>query len=94
MSQGASHGNLPNILALQVEVLYLRGKAHTSIVLLLDPLFTTCASIANRETAFKLQDAMHFFGPTLIFVVSPHTQKLTHKPWPITTIIPLSLGVV
>ena len=31
-----------------------------------------------------------FLGPTLFFVISPFTQKLTHKPWPIATITTLS----
>ncbi len=35
-----------------------------------------------------------FLGPIFFFVIiSSLTQKLTHKPWPITTIIPLSPGV-
>jgi hypothetical protein len=35
----------------------------------------------------SIQDALIFFNPTLIFMVSLHTQKSTHKPWPIATII-------
>ncbi len=31
-----------------------------------------------------------FLGLTLFFVISPLTQKLTHKPWPIATIIPIA----
>jgi hypothetical protein len=38
-----------------------------------------------------LQDALHI-DPTLFFIISPLTQKLTHKPWPIANIIPLSPG--
>jgi hypothetical protein len=32
--------------------------------------------------------------PYFFFIISPLTQKLTHKPWPITTITPLSPGGV
>jgi hypothetical protein len=31
-----------------------------------------------------------FLGPSLFFVISPLTQKLTHKPWPIVTITPIA----
>ncbi len=41
---------------------------------------------------FVLSSKMHclFFDPALFFIASLQTQKLTHKPWPIATIILLS----
>jgi hypothetical protein len=40
------------------------------------------------------KEAFTFLLSSLFFVISPLTQKLTHKPSPITTITPLSPGIV
>jgi hypothetical protein len=64
---------------------------HTSILTLLvhpSPLCTYCYITVRRPKSSRAPSL--FLGLTLFFVVSLHTQKLTHKLWPIATIIPLS----